>query len=40
MLLNDDPPEGKVKDWLGFMFEGFETENPNLWSEYSEDLDD
>lgn len=29
-----------AKDWLDFMFEGFETENPSLWSEYSDNLDD
>ncbi|WP_442511302.1 hypothetical protein SH528x_002972 [Novipirellula sp. SH528] len=36
VILSTAPPE--AKDWLDFLFEGFETENPNLWREYSDDL--
>ncbi|WP_442511352.1 hypothetical protein SH528x_003027 [Novipirellula sp. SH528] len=40
VVLNADSAEESADDWLDFLFEGFETENPKLWSEYSDTLDE
>lgn len=40
VVLSSDHPEGNLADWLNILYEGFETENPELWNEYGEDLDD
>ena len=36
--LSSDPPADKLEDWMDLLFEGFETENPKLWTEYFEEL--